>query len=122
MQARELGGVCMAFESMRVTARSMPDAKGDDKRIPILVHGDPPDNEVEVKDLPQVTDLSRARTTWRCSMPGRCSDPQGSGLSGGRQEVEAEHRVGVRRGRREVHGHHSVHVSRDQGTSQVDAA
>ena len=55
MQARELGGVCMAFESMRVTARSMLDAKGDDKLIPILVHGDPPD--AEVKDIPRVADL-----------------------------------------------------------------
>ena len=55
LQARELGGVCMAFESMRVTARSMLDAKGDDKLIPILVHGNPPDPEV--KGLPRVTDL-----------------------------------------------------------------
>lgn len=55
MQARELGGVCMAFESMRVTARSMLDAKGDDKLIPILVHGNPPDPEV--KDIPRVADL-----------------------------------------------------------------
>ena len=55
MQARELGGVCMAFESMRVTARSMLDAKGDDKLVPILVHGNPPDPEV--KDVPRVQDL-----------------------------------------------------------------
>lgn len=55
MQARELGGVCMAFESMRVTARSMLDAKGADRLIPILVHGNPPDPEV--KDIPRVADL-----------------------------------------------------------------
>lgn len=55
MQARELGGVCMAFESMRVNARSMLDAKGDDKLIPILVHGNPPDPEV--KGVPRVADL-----------------------------------------------------------------
>ena len=59
LQARELGGVCMAFESMRVTARSMLDAEGDDKLIPILVHGDPPDKEV--KDLPRVTDLVKGK-------------------------------------------------------------
>ena len=59
LQARELGGVCMAFESMRVTARSMLDAKGDDKLIPILVHGSPPDKEV--KDLPRVTDLVKGK-------------------------------------------------------------
>ena len=59
LQARELGGVCMAFESMRVTARSMLDAKGDDKLIPILVHGNPPDKEV--KGLPRVTDLVQGK-------------------------------------------------------------
>ena len=59
LQARELGGVCMAFESMRVTARSMLDAKGDDKLVPILVHGNPPDKEV--KDLPRVTDLVKGK-------------------------------------------------------------
>jgi tripartite-type tricarboxylate transporter receptor subunit TctC len=59
LQARELGGVCMAFESMRVTARSMLDAKGDDKLIPILVHGSPPDKEVQ--GLPRVTDLVQGK-------------------------------------------------------------
>lgn len=55
MQARELGGVCMAFESMRVTARSMLDAQGGDKLVPILVYGNPPD--AEVRDVPRVRDL-----------------------------------------------------------------
>ena len=59
LQARELGGVCMAFESMRVTARSMLDAEGDDKLIPILVHGSPPDKEVQ--GLPRVTDLVQGK-------------------------------------------------------------
>ena len=59
MQARELGGVCMSFESMRVTARSMLDAKGDDKLIPILVHGTPPDPEVQ--NIPRVTDLVKGK-------------------------------------------------------------
>ena len=59
MQARELGGVCMSFESMRVTARSMLDAKGDDELIPILVHGNPPDPEVQ--GIPRVTDLVKGK-------------------------------------------------------------
>ena len=59
LQAKELGGVCMAFESMRVTARSMLDAEGDKKLIPILVHGSPPDKEV--KGLPRVTDLVQGK-------------------------------------------------------------
>lgn len=68
MQARELGGVCMSFESMRVTARSMLDAKGDDKLIPILVHGTPPDPEVRnvprVKDLVKGADNVEMLTAW----------------------------------------------------------
>ncbi len=59
MQARELGGVCMAFESMRVTARAMLDAKGDDKLIPILVYGDPPDPELQ--NRPRVRDLVKGK-------------------------------------------------------------
>ena len=59
MQARELGGVCMSFESMRVTARSMLDAKGDDELIPILVHGKPPDPEVQ--NVPRVHDLVKGK-------------------------------------------------------------
>ena len=59
MQARELGGVCMSFESMRVTARSMLDAKGGDELIPILVHGNPPDPEVQ--GIPRVTDLVKGK-------------------------------------------------------------
>ena len=59
LQAKELGGLCMAFESMRVTARAMLDAKGDDKLIPILVYGNPPDKEV--KDVPRVRDLVKGK-------------------------------------------------------------
>ena len=59
MQARELGGVCMSFESMRVTARSMLDAKGGDELIPILVHGNPPDPEVQ--GIPRVQDLVKGK-------------------------------------------------------------
>ncbi len=42
---------------MRVTARHMLDAKGDDKLIPFLTHGDPQDPEV--KDLPRLTEVVR---------------------------------------------------------------
>ena len=59
LQARELGGLCMAFESMRVTARAMLNAEGDGKLIPILVYGDPPDKEV--KNIPRVRDLVKGK-------------------------------------------------------------
>ncbi len=54
MQRREVDGACWSWESMRVTARSMLDAKGDDKLIPFLTHGDSQDPEV--KDIPRLTD------------------------------------------------------------------
>jgi tripartite-type tricarboxylate transporter receptor subunit TctC len=58
MQKREVDGVCMGWESMRTTARSMLDASGDDKLIPILTHRNPQDPEV--KDLPQLRDVVKA--------------------------------------------------------------
>ncbi len=60
MQRRELDGVCYGWESMRVTARSILDAKGDDKLIPFLVtHGNPQDPEV--KDLPRLTEVIKGK-------------------------------------------------------------
>ena len=59
MQKREVEGACFGWESMRVTARSMLDAKGDDKFIPFLIHNrwsDP-----EVKDLPLTPEVIKAR-------------------------------------------------------------
>ncbi|MFQ5873626.1 MAG: Bug family tripartite tricarboxylate transporter substrate binding protein [Dehalococcoidia bacterium] len=50
LQARELNAFCSNWESMRVTARSMLDAKGGDKLIPFIVHSRYPDPEI--KDLP----------------------------------------------------------------------
>ena len=50
LQAHEIEGFCSNWESMRVTARSMLDAKGDSKLIPFVMSDrweDP-----EVKDLP----------------------------------------------------------------------
>jgi hypothetical protein len=57
MQRREVEGACWTWDSMRVTARSMLDAKGDDKLIPFIIHGKSPDPEV--KHLPQFTDVIR---------------------------------------------------------------
>lgn len=59
MQRRELDGVCYGWESMRTTARSMLDASGDDKLIPILTHRNPQDSEV--KDLLQLRDVVKAK-------------------------------------------------------------
>ena len=50
LQKREINTFCSQWESMRVTARSMLDAKGEDKLIPFVISErwqDP-----EVKDLP----------------------------------------------------------------------
>lgn len=55
MQKREADGICSGWESMRVTARSMLDAQGDDKLIPFIIHGKIEDPEV--KDLPQFTQV-----------------------------------------------------------------
>ncbi|MGH7825426.1 MAG: Bug family tripartite tricarboxylate transporter substrate binding protein [Candidatus Binatia bacterium] len=55
LQSRELEGFCSNWESMRVTARSMLDAKGDDKLIPFVIHDRWQDSEV--KDLPLFKDV-----------------------------------------------------------------
>ena len=55
LQAHEIDGFCSNWESMRVTARSMLDAKGDQKLIPFVMSQrweDP-----EVKDLPLLKDV-----------------------------------------------------------------
>ncbi len=55
LQSRELEAFCSQWESMRVTARAMLDAPGDDKLIPFIVHSrwqDP-----EIKDLPLFRDV-----------------------------------------------------------------
>jgi tripartite-type tricarboxylate transporter receptor subunit TctC len=53
MKKREADGICSGWESMRVTARSMLDAQGDEKLIPFIIHGKIEDPEV--KNLPQFT-------------------------------------------------------------------
>jgi tripartite-type tricarboxylate transporter receptor subunit TctC len=55
MRKREADGICSGWESMRVTARAMLDATGDDELIPFIIHGKMEDPEV--KDLPQFTDV-----------------------------------------------------------------
>lgn len=55
LQSHELDGFCSNWESMRVTARSMLDAKGPNKLIPFVINErweDP-----EVKDLPLFKDV-----------------------------------------------------------------
>jgi len=55
LQSRELDGFCSQWESMRVTARSMLDAKGDKKLIPFVINEKWEDPEV--KDLPLFKDV-----------------------------------------------------------------
>jgi len=55
MQSREVDGACLTWESIRATGRSMLDAKGDDKLIPFVTHGDSQDPEV--KDLPRLNKI-----------------------------------------------------------------
>ena len=59
MQKREVDGACWGWESISVTARAMLDAKGDDRLIPILIHGNP--NDPEVNHLPQITKLIKGK-------------------------------------------------------------
>ncbi|HXV84751.1 MAG TPA: hypothetical protein VEG60_33305 [Candidatus Binatia bacterium] len=60
MQIRELDGACWNWESMRVTARTMLDAKGDDKLIPFLITGGD-SQDPEVKDLPRLTEIIKRK-------------------------------------------------------------
>ena len=55
MQRREVDGACWTWDSMRVTARSMLDAQGDDKFIPFVVHGK--SSDPEIRDIAQFTDV-----------------------------------------------------------------
>ncbi|HXV82383.1 MAG TPA: hypothetical protein VEG60_21145, partial [Candidatus Binatia bacterium] len=55
MQKREVDGACWGWESMRVTGRSVLEAKGEDELIPFIIHGKVEDPEV--KDLPQITEV-----------------------------------------------------------------
>lgn len=59
MQSKEVAGACWGWESMRVTARGMLDAKGDDKMIPVLVTHKIDDPEL--KDSLVVHDVVKKR-------------------------------------------------------------
>lgn len=53
LQSREINALCSGWESMRVTARALLDAQGDNKLIPFVFHGKVEDPEVS--NLPQYT-------------------------------------------------------------------
>ena len=59
MQRREVDGTCLSWESMRVLTRALLDAKGDDKLIPFITHGD--FGDLEVKHLPQLTEVVKGK-------------------------------------------------------------
>ncbi len=59
MQKQELDGVCFGWESARVTARSMLDAEGDEKLIPITIHRK--SNDPEVRNIPQITERIKGK-------------------------------------------------------------
>ncbi|HXV85008.1 MAG TPA: hypothetical protein VEG60_34620 [Candidatus Binatia bacterium] len=59
MRSRELDGGCWGWESARVTARAMLDAKGDDKLIPIIIHSKWEDPEL--KNVPITREYIQAK-------------------------------------------------------------
>jgi tripartite-type tricarboxylate transporter receptor subunit TctC len=59
MRSRELDGGCWGWESARVTARAMLDAKGDDELIPIIIHSKWEDPEL--KDVPITREYIKAK-------------------------------------------------------------
>ena len=59
LQKREVQAMCLTWESMRVTGRSMLDAGGGDKMIPFIIHrkwDDP-----EVKNLPIISEVIKGK-------------------------------------------------------------
>lgn len=68
MRSKEVDGACWTWDSMRSTARSMLDAKGDDKLIPFIINGKWEDPEV--KDIAQFNEVIKdkddlnAFNTW----------------------------------------------------------
>jgi len=59
MQKHEVDGICFGWESARVTARSMLDATGDEKMIPIVIQGK--SNDPEVRGIPQITERIKGK-------------------------------------------------------------
>jgi tripartite-type tricarboxylate transporter receptor subunit TctC len=68
MRSREVDGACWTWDSMRSTARSMLDAKGDEKMIPFIINGKWEDPEV--KNITQFNEVIKdkddlnAFNTW----------------------------------------------------------
>jgi len=71
LMRKEVEGVCLGWESMRVSDRAMLDAQGDGRLIPFITHKRIQDPEV--KDLPLFTDVIKGETnlatykTWAAS-------------------------------------------------------
>ena len=71
MQSKEVEGACLGWESMRVSNRSMLDAKGDKRLIPFITHKRIEDPEVN--HLPLFTDVIKGKDnlatykTWAAS-------------------------------------------------------
>jgi hypothetical protein len=59
MQRKEVDGACWTWDSMRVTARAMLDAEGDNKFIPFIVHGK--SSDPEIKSIPQYIDVIKGK-------------------------------------------------------------
>jgi len=59
MRSKELDGGCWGWESTRVTARAMLDAQGDQRLIPIIVHSNWEDKELQ--NVPLTRDYIKAK-------------------------------------------------------------
>ena len=59
MRSKELEGGCWGWESARVTARQMLEAKGDERLIPVIIHRKWKDPLV--KDLPLIPEVIKAK-------------------------------------------------------------
>jgi tripartite-type tricarboxylate transporter receptor subunit TctC len=60
MRSKELEGGCWGWESARITARQMFEAKGDERLIPVLIHRKWKDDPL-VKDLPLISEVIKAK-------------------------------------------------------------
>ena len=71
MQSKEIDGACWTWESMRSTARSMLDAKGDDRMIPFVISDRWEDPEVKAvplfSDVFSDEDNRKAFNTWNAA-------------------------------------------------------
>jgi tripartite-type tricarboxylate transporter receptor subunit TctC len=71
MRSREVDGACWTWDSMRSTARSMIDAKGDDKMIPVIISSRWEDPEVKnitlFKDVFKDKDNLHAFNAWNAA-------------------------------------------------------